>query len=52
MGADSIRPSSYIERQPGNLQFEVRKEAVSEMLMRLGSSYGGTVTVVWESSIN
>lgn len=51
MGADSFKPSGYIERQPGNLQFEVSEESVAEMLKRPGSNYSGTVTVVWESTI-
>lgn len=51
IGSDIFSPSEYMDRQSGNLQFEVREEAVAEMLRRPGSNYSGTVTVIWESAI-
>jgi hypothetical protein len=55
LGVDGVGevmiPETYTERLPANLKFEVGSEAVSEMLQYPGSSYGGTVTVVWETHI-
>ncbi|MDQ0979312.1 hypothetical protein [Pseudomonas synxantha] len=44
-------PTHYIDRRPGTLHFEVKRQAVEDMLTRDASTYSGTVTVVWNSQI-
>lgn len=50
-GTELFRPFLYVDRKPGTLHFAVPKEAVEPMLERGGSTYSGTVTVIWDSEV-
>lgn len=51
-GTERFDPSQYVDRKPGTLHFEVRREDVEGML-RPGESrtYSGAVTVIWDSQV-
>ena len=50
-GTEMFQPSRYVDRKPPILHFEVKAEAVGQMLEQPGSTYNGTVTVVWDSQV-
>jgi hypothetical protein len=50
-GTERFQPSRYIDRKPSTLHFEVKADAVAQMLDQGGSTYNGTVTVVWDSEV-
>ena len=50
-GSELFQPSRYIDRKPSTLHFDVKADAVAQMLEQAGSTYGGTVTVVWDSQL-
>lgn len=50
-GTERFQPSRYVDRKPSTLHFEVKADAVAQMLEQPGSTYNGTVTVVWDSQI-
>ncbi|CRM15156.1 MULTISPECIES: hypothetical protein [Pseudomonas] len=51
-GTDLITPSAYVDRQPSTLHFEVKGDAVAEMIDQgSGSRYTGLVTVTWDSEV-
>ncbi|MGK9415294.1 hypothetical protein ACSSUR_03910 [Pseudomonas cedrina] len=50
-GTELFKPSFYIDRKPSTLHFEIKADAVEQMLEQAGSTYSGTVTVVWDSQV-
>lgn len=50
-GTEQFLPSSYIDRKPSTLHFEIKRDAVEQMLEQPGSTYSGSATVVWDSQI-
>lgn len=50
-GSELFQPSRYIDRKPSTLHFEVKADAVEQMLEQPGSTYNGSVTVVWDSQV-
>ncbi|WP_419712931.1 hypothetical protein [Pseudomonas sp. NFX224] len=52
-GAQIFQPGFYVDRAPGILHFEVRKEEVEWMLRQpnVASPYSGSVTVIWDSEV-
>ena len=50
-GTELFEPSRYIDRKPSTLHFEVKADGVAQMLEQAGSTYSGTVTVVWDSEV-
>lgn len=50
-GTELFKPSLYIDRKPSTLHFEIKSDAVEQMLEQAGSTYSGTVTVVWDSQV-
>lgn len=50
-GTDRFQPLLYAIRKPSTLHFEVKADAVGQMLEHSGSTYSGTVTVVWDSQV-
>ncbi len=50
-GTESFQPGFYVNRRPGTLHFEVKKDYAEQMLERGGSTYSGQVTVVWDSEL-
>ncbi|MGB3122360.1 MAG: hypothetical protein WBB95_00955 [Pseudomonas sp.] len=50
-GTELFQPSRYIDRKPGTLHFEIKADAVAQMLEQPGSTYSGAVTVVWDSEV-
>lgn len=50
-GTERFEPTHYVDRKPSTLHFEIRPDAVAQMLEHAGSTYSGTVTVVWDSDI-
>ncbi|SDR92930.1 hypothetical protein SAMN04490182_0327 [Pseudomonas cedrina] len=50
-GTELFKPSLYIDRKPSTLHFEIKADAVEQMLEQAGSTYSGTVTVVWDSQV-
>ena len=50
-GTEMFQPSRYVDRKPSTLHFEVKADAVEQMLEQPGSTYNGTVTVVWDSQV-
>ncbi|MBH3420844.1 hypothetical protein AO268_22035 [Pseudomonas sp. ICMP 8385] len=50
-GTELFQPGFYINRRPGTLHFEVKKDYADQMLSRGGTTYSGQVTVVWDSEL-
>ncbi|HCT08201.1 MAG TPA: hypothetical protein DIW86_22805 [Pseudomonas sp.] len=50
-GTERFEPSMFIDRKPSTLHFEVKADAVEQMLEQPGSTYSGTATVVWDSEV-
>ncbi|MFI7803385.1 hypothetical protein PSFL_45140 [Pseudomonas sp. DD1] len=50
-GTEQFNPGFYVNRRPGTLHFEVKKDHADQMLERGGSTYSGQVTVVWDSEL-
>lgn len=50
-GTELFQPSIYVDRKPSTLHFEIKADAVKEMLEQPGSTYSGTVTVIWDSQV-
>lgn len=50
-GTELFQPTRYVDRKPSTLHFEVKADAVTQMLDHPGSTYNGTVTVVWDSEV-
>lgn len=50
-GTELFQPSQFIDRKPSTLHFEVKADAVEQMLEHPGSTYSGTATVVWDSEV-
>ncbi|MCM8560429.1 MULTISPECIES: hypothetical protein [unclassified Pseudomonas] len=50
-GTEQFNPGFYVNRRPGTLHFEVKKDYAEQMLSRGGSTYTGQVSVVWDSQI-
>ncbi|MGY2364236.1 hypothetical protein ACW9IO_16925 [Pseudomonas azotoformans] len=50
-GTEQFQPSMYVDRKPSTLHFEIKADAVEQMLGQPGSTYTGTVTVVWDSEV-
>lgn len=50
-GTELFQPMRYVDRKPSTLHFEVKADAVAQMLEHPGSTYSGTVTVVWDSEV-
>jgi hypothetical protein len=50
-GTELFQPGFYVNRRPGTLHFEVKKDYAEQMLERGGSTYSGQVTVVWDSQV-
>lgn len=50
-GTELFQPTRYVDRKPSTLHFEVKADAVAQMLDHPGSTYNGTVTVVWDSEV-
>ncbi|MGB3122357.1 MAG: hypothetical protein WBB95_00940 [Pseudomonas sp.] len=51
-GTERFQPLAYINRKPTTLHFEVKADAVAQMLEQgAGSTYSGIVTVTWDSQI-
>lgn len=50
-GTERFEPIHYVDRKPSTLHFEIQPDAVAQMLDHAGSTYSGTVTVVWDSDI-
>lgn len=50
-GTELFQPSMYVDHKPSTLHFEVKADAVEQMLEQPGSTYSGTATVVWDSEV-
>ncbi|MGY1880348.1 hypothetical protein [Pseudomonas reactans] len=50
-GTELFQPTHYIDRKPSTLHFEIKADAVEQMLDHPGSTFSGTVTVVWDSQV-
>lgn len=50
-GTELFQPSIYVDRKPTTLHFDVKADAVEQMLDHPGSTYSGTATVVWDSEV-
>lgn len=50
-GSELFQPSMFVDRKPSTLHFEVKADAVAQMLEQPGSTYSGSATVVWDSEI-
>ncbi|WP_256659089.1 hypothetical protein [Pseudomonas sp. R4-39-08] len=50
-GTELFQPGFYVNRRPGTLHFEVKKEHADTMVARGGTTYSGQVTVVWDSEL-
>ncbi len=50
-GTELFQPMNYVDRKPSTLHFDVKADAVTQMLEQPGSTYEGTVTVVWDSQV-
>ena len=50
-GTELFQPSRFVDRKPSTLHFEVKADAVEQMLEQPGSTYSGTATVVWDSEV-
>jgi len=50
-GTELFQPARYVDRKPSTLHFEVKADGVAQMLEHPGSTYNGTVTVVWDSEV-
>lgn len=50
-GTELFQPSMYVDRKPSTLHFEVKADAVEQMLEQPGTTYSGTATVVWDSEV-
>ncbi len=50
-GTEKFEPVFYVDRKPGTLHFEVKKEEVEQMLKFAGHTYSGEVTVIWDSQV-
>jgi hypothetical protein len=51
VGTEKFEPAFYVDRKPGILHFEIRKESVEQMLTFDGRQYTGDVTVIWDSEV-
>lgn len=51
VGTELFQSGFYVNRRPGTLHFEVKKDYADQMLERGGSTYSGQVTVVWDSEL-
>lgn len=50
-GSQLFQPVMYVDRKPGTLHFEVKQQAVAEMLDQDAGTYSGAVTVIWDSEV-
>jgi hypothetical protein len=50
-GTQLFQPVMYVDRKPGTLHFEVKQQAVAEMLDQDAGTYSGAVTVIWDSEV-
>lgn len=50
-GSELFLPTHYVDRKPSTLHFEIKSDAVEQMLEHVGSTYSGTATVVWDSQV-
>lgn len=50
-GSELFQPTRYVDRKPSTLHFEVKADAVAQMLEQPGTTYNGAVTVVWDSEV-
>jgi hypothetical protein len=51
VGTELIQSAFYVNRRPGTLHFEVKKEHADTMVTQGGTTYSGQVTVVWDSEL-
>lgn len=51
VGTELFQATRYVDRKPSTLHFEVKADAVAQMLDQPGSTYNGLVTVVWDSEV-
>jgi hypothetical protein len=51
VGTELFKPGFYVNRRPGTLHFEVKKDYAEAMVERGGTTYSGQVTVVWDSEL-
>lgn len=50
-GTELVQPGFYVNRRPGTLHFEVKKDYADQMVSRGGTTYSGQVTVIWDSEL-
>ncbi|MGO4325185.1 hypothetical protein QMK47_23260 [Pseudomonas sp. P9_35] len=50
-GTELFLPNVYVDRQPGNLSFEIAQASVEEMLDGGARTYIGNITVIWDSEV-
>ncbi|WP_392885658.1 hypothetical protein ACF6ZU_18110 [Pseudomonas migulae] len=50
-GTERFDPAFYLDRKPGALHFEIKREDMEQMLKFAGHTYSGEVTVIWDSQI-
>ncbi len=50
-GTEDFQPGFYVNRRPGTLHFEVKKDYADQMVSRGGTTYSGQVTVIWDSEL-
>ena len=50
-GTELFQPTHYVDRKPSTLHFEIKADVVEQMLDHPGSTFSGTVTVVWDSQV-
>jgi hypothetical protein len=51
VGTEVFQPGFYVNRRPGTLHFEVKKDYADQMVSRGGTTYSGQVTVIWDSEL-
>ncbi|AZF25261.1 hypothetical protein C4J90_1072 [Pseudomonas sp. R2-60-08W] len=50
-GTEVFQPGFYVNRRPGTLHFEVKKEHADTMVTQGGTTYSGQATVIWDSEL-
>jgi hypothetical protein len=51
VGTELFQPGFYVNRRPGTLHFEVKKEHADTMVTQGGTTYSGQATVIWDSEL-
>jgi len=51
VGTELFQPGFYVNRRPGTLHFEVKKEHADTMVTQGGTTYSGQVSVIWDSEL-